>query len=188
MSSIRIASRYAKSLIDLAKEQNNLERVLEDMKYFQSVTQENRDFYQLLKSPIISKSKKGNIFKEIFGERFDKTSNGFLDIILRKGRESYLPEIVDQFMDQYKAMNSISTIKLTTATAMSDEVVEKIKAKLQGSSSTASNIEIETKVNPDLIGGFVIEFQDKLFDSSVAHKLAKLRKEFAKNDHLKNLN
>ena len=63
----------------------------------------------------------------------------------------------------------------------SDDAVASIKSKLEESSNTYKNIEIETEVQPDLIGGFVIEFDDKLYDTSVKHKLALLRKEFQDN-------
>jgi F-type H+-transporting ATPase subunit delta len=185
MSVIRIASRYAKSLIDLAKEKGNLDRAVEDIKYFQAVCKENGEFYRLLKSPIINGTKKASIFTAIFGERFDDMTKAFLDIVVRKGRESYLPEIADEFMEQYRQLNSITNVKLTTATKLSDGAVEGIKKKLAASSATADNIEITTAINADLIGGFVIEFEDKLFDSSVAHQLEQLRKEFGKNEGIK---
>ncbi len=188
MSAIRIASRYAKSLIDLAQEKNALDRVVEDIKYFQAVTEENGEFYRLLKSPIISESKKGGIFNALFSDRFNELSNAFLDIILRKGRESYLPEIADEFMAQYRQLNSITNVKLTTAVPLSESAVAKIKTKLEAASSTNDNIEITTAVNPAIIGGFVLEFEDKLFDSSVVYQLEQLRKEFGNNENIKNLN
>jgi len=177
----RIASRYAKSLIDLAQEQGKLDRVLEDIKSFQSATK-NREFYNLLKSPIINSTKKSNIFKAIFGEQFDKLSSSFLDIVLKKGREQYLAEIADEFVNQYKEINSITTVTVTTAKPLSEAGLAKIKTKLEGSADTRNNIDIITKVNPDIIGGFILEFEDKLFDSSIAHQLAMLRKEFGKNE------
>ncbi len=177
----RIAARYAKSLIDLAQEQNKLDRVLEDIKTFQSAT-ENREFYNLLKSPIINASKKGNIFKALFGERFDQLSSAFLDLVLRKGREQHLDEIADEFVNQYKELKSITTVTVTTAKPLSEAGLAKIRTKLESSAATNDNIEILTKVNPDIIGGFILEFEDKLFDSSIAHQLESLRKEFNKNE------
>ncbi len=186
MSVIRIASRYAKSLIDLAQEQGKLDRIVEDIKYFQAVCKENGEFFRLLKSPIINGTKKANIFTAIFGERFDEMTKNFLDITVRKGRESNLPEIANEFMEQYRQLNKTTVVKLTTAAKLSEAAVEGIRKKLAGSSATAANIEITTAVNPDLIGGFVIEFEDKLFDSSVAHQLEQLRKEFSKNENIRN--
>ncbi len=177
----RIPSRYAKSLIDLAVEQGKLDRVLEDVKSFQSATK-NRDFYNLLKSPVVNSEKKGSIFKALFGTKFDELSSAFLDLVLRKGRESYLVDIADNFVEQYKDLKSITTVTVTTAKPLSEEGLAKIKTKLEGSADTRDNIEIITKVNPEIIGGFILEFDAKLFDNSVAHQLEVLRKEFNRSD------
>lgn len=186
MSVTRISSRYAKSLIDLAQEQNKLERVLEDINAFQKAT-EQRDFFLMLKSPIINPDKKGVILKEIFGGKFDEMTMAFVNIVLRKGREGYLSDIAKEFIVQYRAIKHISSVKVTTATPLSEAGLAAIKQQLQGSSQTESNIEIQTAVDPALIGGFVIEFNDKLYDASVAHKLSQLKKEFSGNQYLSNM-
>lgn len=183
MSVTRIASRYAKSLLDLAQEQNKLERILGDVQAFHKAT-EQRDFFLLLKSPIVNPDKKGIILKEIFGSKFDELTMAFINIVLRKGREGYLPDIASEFIRQYQAFKHISKVKLTTATAISSESLDAIKKQLQESSKTEANIEIETAVDPDLIGGFVIEFDDKLYDASVAHQLNQLKKQFSGNQYV----
>jgi len=180
MSVTRIAARYAKSLLDLAQEQGKLDTIVGDIQAFDGATAQ-RDFSLLLKSPIVNPEKKGKILTEIFGGKFDELSMAFINIVLRKGRESYLPDIAKEFLVQYNALKKISRVKLTTATPTTEASLASIKAQLQGSSNTAANIEIETAVNPDLIGGFVIEFDDKLYDASVAHKLAELKKGFSGN-------
>lgn len=180
MSVSRIASRYAKSLIDLASEEGKLDRVLEDIKTLKNAAA-NRDLYLLFKSPIINTAKKSQILETLFGDKFDKMTMGFIRIILGKAREAYLPEIANEFLLQYKSLQHISTIKVTTATQLSDDAVAKIKAKLLESAATEENVEIETAVNPDILGGMIIEFDDKRYDASVAHQLAKMKKEFSKN-------
>lgn len=184
MSVLRIAGRYAKALIDLAIEQNKLEAVYNDVQYFNEVAQ-NRDFAALLKSPIIKADKKGKIFDQVFGSNMSEMTNTFLKIILSKGRESYLQDIAKSFIRQYKAYNKVSTIKLTTAAPISDQNLEAIKAKLLGSTVTSEKVEIETAVNSDLIGGFVLKIGDTLYDSSVAYKLEQLKKEFKDNSYIK---
>ncbi|MEO1628415.1 MAG: ATP synthase F1 subunit delta, partial [Bacteroidota bacterium] len=178
MSVTRIASRYAKSLIDLAIEQDKLERVKGDIESFQKAI-DNRDYYLLLKSPIINPSKKLSIADALFKNGFDELTMAFIRIITNKGRESYLPEIAAEFVKQYRAHKHISTVKLTTASPLTEETLGKIKQSLMSSSATDDNVEIETTVDPSIMGGFVIEFDDKLYDSSVAHKLELLRKEFS---------
>ena len=186
MSVTRIASRYAKSLLDLAQEQNKLDRVLGDVEAFKKAT-EQRDFFLLLKSPIVNPDKKATILKEIFSGKFDELTMAFINIVLRKGREGYLPDIVEEFLSQYRALKNISTVKLTTAKEISEASLNAIRQQLKSSSATEANIEIETAVDPSLIGGFVIEFDDKLYDASVAHKLGQLKKQFSGNQYVNNL-
>ena len=180
MSVQRIASRYAKSLIDLAQEQGKLDRVLEDVKTFQQVSK-NRDFLLMLRSPVVKADTKEKIFKQLFAGKFDEMTMAFLQILLRKGRESQLAEIASEYILQYKFIQHISTVKLTTASKLSDETVKAIKDKLLASTATDKNVELITEVNPELIGGFVIEFEDKLYDASVSHKLDLMKKNFKDN-------
>ncbi len=180
MSVQRIATRYAKSLIDLAKDSGKLDKVLEDVQSFNEVCK-NRDFWLMLKSPIVNTDKKEKIFDKLFSGKYDELTMAFLKILLKKGREPLLADIGKAFITQHKKLKRISSVKLTTATKLGDAAVEAIHKKMVQSSATDDNVELQTIVNPDLIGGFVVEFEDRLYDASVAHKLALLKKEFKDN-------
>ncbi len=180
MSVQRIASRYAKSLVDLSVEQNKLERVLEDVQSFKEVSQ-NRDFYLLIKSPIVNASKKEAIVNELFAKKYDELTMAFLRILINKSREAYMPEIADEFIEQYKKLKHISTVRVTTAVELDEASLKAIKDKLLSSSDTEQNVELEVIIDPDLIGGFVVEFDDKIYDASVKHKLDQLKKDFTGN-------
>lgn len=185
MSIERIASRYAKSLIDLAQEQGKLDSIQEDIKGFLEVVK-NRDFFLCLKSPIIHTSTKAKIFQNIFEGKIDKITMNFFNIILTKGRESVLPEIAQEFLKHYKAIKKISTITVTTATEVAPQFIESIRKKFEDSTNTRQNVEIIHKINPALLGGFVVEFDDRLYDASVKHQLDQMRKQFSGNLHVKN--
>lgn len=178
MSVQRVADRYAKSLLDLAQEQNKLERVLDDMQSFREVLK-NRDFSLLVKSPVVSASKKLSIFKELFSGKYDEMTLAFLRILVTKGREPYLPEIAAEFVAQYKRLKHITTVRVTTAEPLSEGSREAIRKKLAASGAAEDSVELVTIVNPDLIGGFVLEFDGKIYDASIAQKLDELRKEFS---------
>lgn len=179
-ASTRVGARYAKSLIDLAVERGNLQSVVGDIESLNEAMK-NRDLYLMLKSPIINADKKQSIMKILFGERFDDVTMAFINITIAKNREDILPEIATDFLAEYKKMQGITTIKVTTATPLSTTSLDTLRSKLVDSSDTAKKVEIETAVDPDIIGGFVIEFGDKLYDASVAHKLETLKKEFKGN-------
>ncbi|MBR9920390.1 MAG: ATP synthase F1 subunit delta [Bacteroidetes bacterium] len=180
MSVIRIASRYAKSLIDLSVEQNKLERIKSDMESFESITK-NRDFYLMLKSPIIPPGKKKSILKEIFEGKFDELTMAFLNILLVKHREPQLPEIAREFMAQYKQIKHISTVHVLTAEPLSDASIESIRKQLLQSKATDDNVEIITEVDPEIIGGIILEFDGNRYDASVKSKLDELKKDFSEN-------
>lgn len=180
MSVTRIATRYAKSLVDLAIEQNKLDRIKEDVQAFEKAT-EVREFQLLMKSPIVKGGKKWSVIQKIFDGKFDPLTMAFMKILVDKGREGYLPEIAMEFNTLFKQKNEISSVKIITAKKLSESALASIKSKLEGSSNTYKNIEIKVEVQPDLIGGFVIEFDDRLYDSSVKHKLELLKKEFKDN-------
>jgi F-type H+-transporting ATPase subunit delta len=178
MSISRISGRYAKSLLDLAISGNKVEKVLGDITSFSNML-ESRDLELLLNSPIVSAGKKESIFKALFDGKFDELTMAFFNIILKKGREQYLPQIAADFIQQYKDTEGITDVTLTTAGNIPDSVLEEIKAKLLSSNATDKSVDLISKVDPDLIGGFVIEIGDTLYDNSIAHKLNDMKKQFS---------
>ena len=98
-----------------------------------------------------------------------------------KVRESYMPEIVTEYLAQYKRLMHISTVTVTTATELDEKTLEAIKVKLLESKATDEKVEIVSVVDPDLIGGFVLEFDDKIYDASLASKLDGLKRQFRDN-------
>lgn len=184
MSVLRIATRYAKSLMELSIEQGKLEQVSSDIQLL-SETVRNREFYMLLKSPIIHTDKKKAIIDAIFKGKLDVLTLAYLHLLIEKGREVYVPEIAAEFVHQYKQLKKITSVTVSTAAEMSDAVLAELRKKLLASGVTTENLEIISKIDPNLIGGFVLEFDNKRYDASVAHKLEELKSDFAKNLYIK---
>ena len=97
MSLLRLASRYSKSLIQLAIENKKLEEVHTDMNLLHQVCKDNRDFVLMLKSPIINGDKKKYILEKIFSDRVSDITINFFEILVRKRREAYLDDIARSF-------------------------------------------------------------------------------------------
>lgn len=186
MTSSKLSFRYAKSLLDLAIEQNNLEVVKNDIESFLKML-ENRDLVLLLKSPIVNTLKKESIFKALFGERFSVLTNAFFNIVLKKGRESNLEDIAKNFIVQYKQLIGLTSVKLTTATPIDAANLQAIKTKLIASKETAKDVEITTAVNPAIIGGYVLQIGDNLYDNSISHKLNQLKKNISNKEFIKSI-
>jgi F-type H+-transporting ATPase subunit delta len=180
MSVARIVSRYAKSVLDLAIERNQLERVKEDFEAFAEALK-NRDFYLMLKSPVVKSDKKKKIFELIFGEKFDKMTMAFLNILLVKNRENYLPEITREFIIQYRNFKHIFTINVRTAEPISEEMLENIRKKLIDEGIAEGHLEMVAHVDPSLVAGIVLEFNGTLYDASASRQLKAFRKNFRDN-------
>lgn len=184
MSVTRIATRYAKSLIELASEQGKLQQVSADVQSLATATK-NRDLHLMLKSPIITPDRKNAALKALFGQQMDSLTMAYLTLMVNKGREGYLAEIAAEFLLQYKSLQKITTVKVISAAPMSDAVINDLRGRLMASGITQPNLEVVTHVDPTLVGGFVLEFDDKRYDASIASKLADLKAEFTKNLYIK---
>ncbi|KJS07672.1 MAG: hypothetical protein VR77_00330 [Flavobacteriales bacterium BRH_c54] len=180
----KVASRYAKSLIDLGKEQNALETLIKDMILIKDVCNENPDFITLLKSPVIRGDKKQAIIKEVFYNSFSsEVTKAFVEIILRKKRESILYAIAVSFISLYKEHYNIKIAKVTTAVPLSAEQKQSIIAQIN--KTEKATIELEEVVNKDIIGGLILRIEDKQLDESIRRKLLNLEMEFDENPYVR---
>lgn len=183
MPNPRLASRYAKSLLDLSLEKGELEAVYTDMQWLQAVCKSNRDFVNMLKSPVISSDKKEKILEAVTAGKISALTAAFNQLLAVKHRESYLPEITDAFIALYKSHKQIYIVKLTTATPVSEAVKNEIVSQVK-KSSDMQHIELETTVDDKLIGGFVLQAGDKMIDASIAYDLRQIARQFDNNDFI----
>ena len=181
-----VASRYAKSLIDLAVETKQLEEVANDMRLIKQVCKENREFVILLESPVVKTDKKMAIFKSIFGGKISVTTQAFLDIVARKRREGYIDNIAYAFDEQYKLFKNITTAVVTTAVPL--DAATKTKITELVSKNSSGKVELIEKIDKSLIGGFILTVNDKQVDASIKRKLNDLRKNFSTNLYVPDLN
>jgi F-type H+-transporting ATPase subunit delta len=186
MSNPRLAHRYAKSLIDISQEKGQLENVFNDMLQLQKIIKDNRDFLTLLRSPVIAPEKKLKVLEAITAGRVNELTGLFTKLMITKGREAYLPEVIIAFIKEYKELKKIHTVQLTTAVPVSEEVknsfIEQIKK-----TTAIQNIELEAKVDDKIIGGFVLQTGDQLIDASVAYDLREIAKQFKNNEFIYNI-
>ena len=183
MPNPRLAARYAKSILDLAAEKGQLEAVYEDMLFLQAAARISPEFVRVLRSPILKADKKGKILDAITAGKVSPLTVAFYKLLLGKERETYLPEIAHAFVDQYKAHKGILVVKLTTAVTIGEDVKQAILRKVQNGHD-AQHLELEATTREELIGGFILEIGDRMIDSSVAHELNEIRKQFQNNDFI----
>ncbi|SNR76669.1 MULTISPECIES: ATP synthase F1 subunit delta [Hymenobacter] len=182
MSELRVAARYAKSLLDLAEERGTLEQVKEDMDLFNKTLDENRDLRLLLRNPIVKHDKKLAILRAVFGGKVTDLTEKFFTIITQKNRESALEFIGSEFLDQYNRLRGVQSAEVTTAVPL-NAVTRLQVVQLVRQQTGQQQVTLSEKVDPSLIGGFVLRVGDRLIDDSVSFRLRKLRTEFSKNPY-----
>lgn len=179
MKNILLARRYAYALFAFAHENKVLDIVGSDMKMIGQVMSENKELQHLMVSPVVSNARKKSILRKIFMERVDKLTLTFLDILVRKDREKEIQEIAIQFDKIYLDFNNITRVEITTAIALDGQTQNKVMGSFK--EQTHNKLQIEEQIDPDIIGGFVLKFDDYLYDASIKKSLSNLRKEFDKN-------
>lgn len=183
MQNPRLAGRYAKSLLDLALEKGKLEEVYGDMQFLLNLTRKSRELVNMLKSPVIPEDRKITALEAVTGDKVSELTRLFNRLLVKKGREAYLPEIASAFIRQYKAYKKIYTVQLTTAHPVSEQLKQEILSKLR-QGSEMEHIELEAKVDENLVGGFVLQIGDQLVDASIEYDLQAIRKQFLNNDFI----
>ncbi|MBE9599023.1 ATP synthase F1 subunit delta [Pedobacter sp. MC2016-24] len=178
MSENKAASRYAKSLIDLATERNALELIKNDMVLLEQVIDQNPELEAILNNPIVPLDKKAGILENVFGSKVNELTSTFYKLVVSKGRSAILFGTSKAFIAQYNALKGIVTAHVTSATALTAESRAEIVAIVKKEIG-ANEVLLKEKVNEKLIGGFILKVGDKQFDASISSGLSKLKKEFA---------
>lgn len=172
--SYRIATRYAKSLILLAQEKGKLDEVFNDMKSIDSIFEGSPDLKLMFKSPIITADKKLNVVKSLFESKINEFTYRFLALLIKKGRESHLHEVVESFIIQYNELKNITVVKITSAVKLDTSLVQSIVNSLK-KKEQLQDIELHEIIYSSMIGGFVLQYGDKMIDSSVSTSLHSLQ-------------
>jgi len=177
MSEITVASRYAKSLIDLALEKNALEATKQDMTLFVQTLKASTELQAVLRNPIISHDRKLNVLQAIFTGKVSALTDAFFKIMVTKSRGDILYPTAQEFINQYNIKNNIVKATVTSATTLSEANKQQIISEVK--SLSGGEVILQEKVDPALIGGFVLTVGDRQIDTSVASSLQKLKKDFA---------
>ncbi len=182
MKNSRATLRYAKSLLELSKENKCVDQCKSDMETIVSVCNNSKELTLLLSSPIVKTDKKLAILNEIF-TNLNPLSSAFITLITKKKREALLHSIAKRFLLVYNEDKGIESASVTTAIPLDDVMRNSIYdfIKKQG----IDQVELEEKVNPKIIGGLILNLGDKQMDASVQRNINDLKQSFNKNLYIK---
>ncbi|HTY37578.1 MAG TPA: ATP synthase F1 subunit delta [Bacteroidota bacterium] len=177
MSAYRVARRYAEAALELAEDQKKGERLAGDLEIVLTAMKESRDFRTFLKSPVVPKEKKRAVIAAAFKSRVSAFTFGFLNLILDKGREEVLGDIIQEFFRLRDERLGIVTLEVRAATELSKNQQQKILKRFE--EITQKKVRVAFSIDKELKGGFIARVGDTVYDGSVHRQLQLLRERFA---------
>ena len=177
MNDSKISVRYAKAFYELAESRKIEDKVYRDVLIILDIST-NKDVEEIYSSPVISSGKKLEIIKNIVKENVDQLTVSFLELVFKNKRETYLAQMARHFIKIHKQKHNIKTVEITTAIEVDDNIKEGIKKQVL--KSIKAQIELVTKTDEKLVGGFVVQIDDLLYDASVKTQLRKIQQNLVK--------
>ena len=174
MNDSKISVRYAKALFQAAEEANVLDKVMQDVEMIMKVYA-FPDFREVLDSPVVKTSDKKKVTQQLFSGKISSLSMSFFDLILSNKRESHLANIARNFKTLYKQNQGIISAEVVTAEVIEKYHIEQFRNLLK--KIYKSEIELQEKIKPGILGGFILRVEDNQFDASVASGLNRIKKQ-----------
>ena len=165
-----ISVRYARALLKSATEAKIEAQVYQDMQLLAKSYIDVPALRQTIDNPMLAKEKKQMLLDTaIGGEHASALSKSFVALVLKEGRESMIQFMANSYVTLYRQQKNIILGRLTTATRVSAAMEQKMRTVVEA--KTQGTVEFETQVDPDIIGGFVLEYDTYRMDASVKSRL-----------------
>ena len=130
MANLRIANRYAEALLTTAEELHILKNVSDDLTVIQRIIKESHEFQLFLKSPVIKKEKKQEVFKATFGSSVQPLTLQFLSLLIEKEREDVLPNVIEAFFRLQDEILGIVHVRVKTAAELSQQQTAQLETTI----------------------------------------------------------
>jgi F-type H+-transporting ATPase subunit delta len=164
-----ISVRYARALLKSAADLNLDAQVYKEMQVLAQSYLQVPAFRFTMDNPMLTKDKKQALMETACGGDVTDLTRRFLQLVLKEGRESALQFMAQSYITLYRQQKHIIRGKLTTAVAVSPQTEAKMRAMVE--SKTRGTVEFNTEVDPDILGGFILEYDTYRMDASVKTKL-----------------
>ena len=164
----QVGRRYSKAIFDIAEEKNQVKEIYELLNSVMVLYRTDKEFKNFIRNPLISNEEKKLVLNEIFGK--DNRDNlNILLYILDKGRINCIKYIVAEYLKIYYRKNRILDVRATFTKELTEEQKKKLIDKL--SQKTGKEINLEIKIDKNILGGGVIRIGDKIIDGSIRREL-----------------
>ncbi len=172
-----IANVYARSLFEVAQEQDKLDSIREQLGQFADALNGDRQLAIFFFSPYFSgQEKKDGLRRMLSGA--DPTFMNFLEALVERHRMPVIFRIRNRYNEMWDAVNRLLPVEVTTAVPLDDRTVQSIGQSI--GEQTGNEIELSTVVDPNVLGGIVLRVGNFVLDASIRNRLEQLRKQVAR--------
>ncbi len=178
MADYKVSMRYAVSLIDLAVERNMMDTISGDVELIVSAMEKSPELNRALASPVIRPEVKSAILDEIFKAKLNSETMHFVRFLVKKGRENLLYEIARKFLELRDEKLGIVNVDIRTAFELTEQQKNDLKNKIEKMLKKTARIRVT--IEPDVVGGFIAQVNDTVYDASVRHQLEILKQQLLK--------
>lgn len=183
MRDLKIARKYAHTLLEVATEKKKTDKVLADVKSIRTLFNESEDLRRFLDNPLIKEPKKNDILTRIFQGKINDLTLNLLKLLVSKGREKELPGVLDQYEVMLNEQNGIVQVEVTSAVKLDKKQEKMLLDRL--AQITGKKPELVYRIDKAVIGGFVARIGDTIIDGSVRRQLERLKERFSKASQIR---
>lgn len=171
--STEVLQPYASALMSLAKSNNLSEKFGEDIRSLLSLLEESEELRLFLGSPLVKPQDKKAVIDRIAGDEMHPMMRNFLRLLVDKGRILFVEGIGKRYLTELRELNQTVLAEVTSAVPLSEAQQQTVREKVKAMTN-AREVEIETKIDSDLIGGVIIKVGSRVIDASLQGQLRRL--------------
>lgn len=169
-----VAKRYAEALFELARERGQLDRVVEEIELVSQSVQEHDALAAFLRHPRITADEKQQVVSNIFGTQLSDISRNFISLLIERGRQALLPFVSEELTELANESRGVSVGEAVTVIKLSEADLNRLESRF--SALVGKKVKLQNKVEPGIQGGVLVRIADRVYDGSVAGKLARFQR------------
>ncbi len=168
-----VAAPYAQALLSIAQSSNQVDELSRIASDLLNLLKASGDLSALLASPITNSDVKKGVLNTVLGDDANGSMKNFLMLLVDRGRIYLVEPILQEFQVRVRALQQTVLAEVTSAIALSEEQTETVRQKVK-EMTQATSVEIVSQIDPDLIGGVIIQIGSQVLDASIRGQLRRI--------------
>ncbi|MDO9349838.1 MAG: ATP synthase F1 subunit delta [Deltaproteobacteria bacterium] len=178
MASDPVVRGYAEALFQVARAEESLDRVEEELTRLKNGLESNAEVKEFLSNLQISPEGKKSALFQIFGEKISTLTLNWINLVIDQGRQRRLPNIIEAFFTLAQESREKITAEVITSVPLSEDLVQRLEKEL--SRASKKQVFLKQMVDESILGGVIVKIENKIIDGSVKHRLEEMKQEMVK--------